>query len=308
MSKLNCAFESVMPATRHIPWWIVNAGLMFSAACALSACDNRNQTTEPTQVAARVNSQDISVHQIEAVLQSQPALLSQLGNQAADKVLHSLVEQELAAQAAKVANLDHSPKVLQSLELAKREVLARAYQDQLAARAVGPSSDEVDRYYESRPDLFAQRRRFTLQDTVVDVPADELKQLGARVQQMTKLDELEPALRDMGLRYSTRSQTRFAEELPIDLLPKIESLAAGHSVLIERSGGAEIFTLTYAESTPLGLMRARPIIRAFLLQERQRQLVEAGMKTLRDAAHIEYMNASKPATAEVTGASAASAP
>ena len=46
-------------------------------------------------------------------------------------VIETLVEQELAAQAARKAGLDGTPRVLQAMEIAKREVLARAYQDQL---------------------------------------------------------------------------------------------------------------------------------------------------------------------------------
>lgn len=291
---------TVATSARHRPMLVATLAIVS----VLAACSEQAQTNGPTQVAARVNGQDISVHQVETVLQEQPGLASRLGEQAADKVLHSLVEQELAAQAARAAQLDHSPKVLQSLELAKREVLARAYQDQLAARAVDPSSDEIDRYYESHPDLFAQRRRYTVQDTVVEVPTTRLPQLEARVQPMTKVDELEPALLDLGLRYSTRSQTRYAEELPRDLLPKIAALSLGHSVLMPRAGGAEIFTLTDSQPAPLRMMQARPVIRAFLLQERRREQVEAGMKVLRDKAHIDYM--SPPASSAQSGAAPAS--
>lgn len=290
--------------------------LSITLGCLLTACEDRDKAAEPTQVAARVNSQDISVHQVEAILQTQPGLAARLGDKAVEKVLNSLVEQELAAQAAKAADLDHSPKVLQALELAKREVLARAYQDQLAAKAVDPSSSEIDRYYETKPDLFAQRRRYTLQDTVVDVSGSQLEALQARVQQMTKLDELEPALRSMGLRYSTRAQMRFAEELPAAVLQKIAPVTVGHSVLMEREGGAEIFTMVYAESVPLSLAAARPTIKAFLLQERRRQLVEDGMKSLRDAAKIEYVakpmprntESAQPSAPSSAAASAASAP
>lgn len=304
MPTLNTLFATTLRPTRRRAWLLP----VIAVAGMLAACGERTQTNAPSQVAVRVNGQDISVHQVEAVLQGQPALASKLGDQAAEKVLHSLVEQELAAQAARSAHLDHSPKVLQALELAKREVLARAYQDQLAAAAVDPSSDEVDRYYESQPDLFAHRRRYTVQDTVVEVPATRLPQLEASVQPMTKVDELEPALLRLGLRYSTRSQTRYAEELPRELLPRIAVLSLGHSVLIPRDGGAEIFTLTDSEPAPLGMMQARPIIKAFLLQERRRQRVEAGMKTLRDQAHIDYINPAASSAAPVAVSSAPSAP
>lgn len=271
---------------------------------ALSGCDDREKSTEPTQVAARVNSQDISVHQVETVLQSQPGLAARLGNKAVERVLNSLIEQELAAQAAKSADLDHSPKVLQAIELAKREVLARAYQDKLAGSAVEPSSNEIDRYYETRPELFAQRRRYNLQDTVVEVGDDQRTELQTRVQRMNKPEDVEPALRSMGLRYSTRAQLRFAEELPSDLLTKITPQTTGHSVLIEREGGVEIFTLVSSEPAPLGLNMARPTIKAFFLQDRRKQLVQDGMKALRASARIEYVAKPMPAPDEPASSAA----
>lgn len=306
MLNLNHAFRPTSRWAQHTANVSAAVVLLISLGCLLTACEDHEKSAEPSQVAARVNSQDISVHQVEAVLQAQPGLVNRLGSKAVEKVLNSLIEQELAAQAAKASDLDHSPKVLQALELAKREVLARAYQDQLAARAVEPSSNEVDRYYDTKPDLFAQRRRFTLHDTVVDASASQLEALQARVQQMTQPDELEPALRSMGLRYSMRDQMRFAEELPAAVLQKIAPIATGHSVLVEREGGAEIFTLVSSESTPLSLTKARPIIKAFLMQERRRQRVEEGMKTLREAAKIEYVAKLMPAEPDASEPSAPS--
>lgn len=278
----------------------MQAGLASVVFIVLPACGERSKASDPTQVAVRVNSQDISIHQVQAVLASQPTLVNRLGDQATKRVLNSLVEEELAAQAAKKDGLDHSPQVLQALELAKREVLARAYQDQLAAKAVEPGSNDVDRYYESKPELFAQRRRYTLQDTMVELPAEQYEDLSKRTQQLTRLEDLEPMLRNSGFRYSTRSQTRFAEELPFSLLGKVVTLAPGQSVSVEREGGAEILTLVHSDSVPLSLATARPTIKAFLLQERRRELVERGMKVLRDSARVEYLampsKASEPHT------------
>lgn len=287
MLNLISALRPAIAGMRRASLFSLSAVLVIAAT--ISACDSRDKTAEPTQVAVRVNSQDISIHQVEAVLEGQPNLVARFGDQAPKRVLNSLVEQELAAQAAKSAGLDHSPQVLQALELAKREVLARAYQDKLAGKAVEPGSNEVDRYYESKPELFAQRKRYTLQDTVVEVPADQFADLSNRVRQLSKLEDVEPLLRNAGLRYSTRAQTRFAEELPTTLLAKIVPLAPGQSVAVERDGGAEIFTMVHSDSVPLSLATARPTIKAFLLQERRRELVEQGMKTLRDAAKVEYV-------------------
>lgn len=301
MLNLISALQSTVVHLRRTS--LFSASFVLALTAVISACDSRDKAAEPTQVAVRVNSQDISIHQVEAVLEGQPNLVTRFGDQAPKRVLNSLVEAELAAQAAKSAGLDHSPQVLQALELAKREVLARAYQDKLAGKAVEPGSNEVDRYYEGKPELFAQRKRYTLQDTVVEVPADQVADLSTRVRQLSKLEDVEPLLRNAGLHYSTRSQTRFAEELPTSLLAKVVPIAPGQSVVIERDGGAEIFTLIHSDSVPLSLATARPTIKAFLLQERRRELVEQGMKTLRDSAKVEYVTMPTKASEPVRASS-----
>ena len=280
-----------------------------TAVASLVACGgaDKPKSSEPTQVAARVNAQDISVHQLDTLLQSQPALASRYGAQAREKVLNSLIEQELAAQAAKRADLDHSPQVLQALELARREVLARAYQDQLAAKAVEPSSDEVDRFYDSRPELFAQRKRFTLQDVVVDLAGASAAPLRSRIAELTRPDDVEPALRSAGVRYTSRVHERFAEEIPAAVLTKIAGLTIGHSVWVDREGGAEIFSLKAAEPASLTLAEARPTIKAYLMQERRRRVVDEGMQSLRQAAKIEYVGEA-PRASSAPASAPASAP
>ncbi|RZI80086.1 MAG: hypothetical protein EOP38_23530, partial [Rubrivivax sp.] len=76
------------------------------ALVLLSACSRDNNASTDGQVVAQVNGSEISIHQVQAVLQRQPALSAQLGEAAAPKVLQNLVEQELAAQAAREQKLD----------------------------------------------------------------------------------------------------------------------------------------------------------------------------------------------------------
>ena len=69
---------------------------------------------------------------------------------------------QLAAQAL-ARHLDRAPAVLQALEAAKTEVLARAYLDELGRSQPEPSAVEVRQYYSAHPELFAERRVFTLE-------------------------------------------------------------------------------------------------------------------------------------------------
>ncbi len=59
-----------------------------------------------------------------------------------------MLDQELAAQGARKMGLDKEPRVVQAIEAARREVLARSYHDVLAEKTPLPASDDIDRYYD----------------------------------------------------------------------------------------------------------------------------------------------------------------
>jgi EpsD family peptidyl-prolyl cis-trans isomerase len=203
--------------------------------------------------------------------------------------LDSLVEQELAAQAARAAGLDHDPDVVQALQLAQREVLAKAYQDRLATKARGSTSDEVDRYYDTHPELFEQRRLYVIQETAVEAAPAESDAIGALVQGASGAGEVADRLRARSLRFETRQFVQAAESLPLGLLLPMAQLAQGQSIVMPQPDGVRIFTVLHVQLAPVDRRRAAEPIAAFLNAERRRRLVVDGMEDLRKAASVEYL-------------------
>jgi EpsD family peptidyl-prolyl cis-trans isomerase len=276
-------------------------------AAALVGCGNEAGGTADSQVAARINKSDISVHQIQAVMQRQPRLLADQPEAAAARVLDILVEQELAAQAAREQGLDRDPAIVQALEVSRREVLARAYQDQLAAKATGPTSEEIDRYYDSRPEVFAQRRLYTLKEFIVDATPQQVTRMQELARQARSGDELNAMLASAALRNRTRQFVQAAEDVPLAVLTPLSRLEAGQSLVLPHAQGARIFTIVHATLAPVDRRNAADAIASFLTTERKRALVAQAMKTLRDSATITYQGAfAKPAPAASAPAAGAS--
>ncbi|MDP0972048.1 SurA N-terminal domain-containing protein, partial [Klebsiella pneumoniae] len=73
-----------------------------------------------SQTAAKVNKEEITVHQINFVLQRQQGLKPEQAEEAGRQVLERLVDQELAVQKAQELKLDRDPRVVQQVEAAKR--------------------------------------------------------------------------------------------------------------------------------------------------------------------------------------------
>lgn len=299
-------FDETMqtPARRGAPLALATCLLLLLAACGKSD----PTTATPTQIAAKVNKDEISVHQVQQALQRQPRLAAAQPQTAAKRVLDALVEQELAAQAARSDGMETDPGVVQTLEAAKREVLARAYQERLAAKAVAASTDEVDRYYSSRPALFSERRLYTLQEFAMEASSDDAVRIQAAVSNAKSVEEIGASLRKAGLRFHTRQIAQAAEDLPTGVLESVAKLAVGQSVLMQQPGSGRIYTVLHSESAPVDRNLAKGVIEAFLLAERKRELVNQGMKTLRDKATIVYQGSFAAAASAPASGAALAAP
>lgn len=285
-----------------------SGGIAVGLSLLLAGCPGKEKPTDTSQIAAQVNDSEISVHQVSAALESQPGLAERLGEAGPKRVLDSLIDQELAAQEAKRNGLDTTPHVLQAMELAKREVLARAYQDQLAEKVVMPDSEAVDRYYEAHPELFAKRRQYTLQETLVRAPADKraaLAELRGKVEKQDSAEAINALVNESGLPHSSRNSMQWAEGLPMDLLPQLAYLKVGQSVVIDKSEGLLILTLLNAIEAPLTRSQAGNAIQAAMMASSRRELVQKGMEALRQKAKIQRMGpfASGAAAASSTPAS-----
>jgi EpsD family peptidyl-prolyl cis-trans isomerase len=274
------------------------------AALAMSACTPRDSASaDPSQVAVRVNGREISVPQLQHVMQ-QRGLSASPG--AAQRVAQSVVDQELAAQAAAKQGLDRDPRVIQAMEAARREVLAKAYADVLAEQAPLASSVEVDQFYERHPALFQQRRLFVLREISVAAEPNVLQSLQPRVDNAADPSAALDTVRDAGLRPTVRELTVSPEDVPLPLLERLGQMRDGQSLLVPQPGGARILTVLSSRPAPVSREAARQAIHAFLANERKGKAVSGGLKTLRDEAKIDYSPRFDPKASAPAAAASAS--
>ena len=104
------------------------------ASLVLAGCGDKKDKPA-SQVAAKVNKGEISVHQINYVLQRQPGLKQEQAEEASKTALEKLIDQELAVQRATEMKLDRDPRVVQAIEAARRDILARFYLEKVAEAA-----------------------------------------------------------------------------------------------------------------------------------------------------------------------------
>lgn len=271
---------------------------MMLGACSPQA----GASTE--QAAFRINGESVSEHQLELALPRAAIGEAEEQTQAAGRqAVSDLLQESLAAQAARKAGMDRDPRIVQMIEAAQREVLARAYEDRLAGTAVEPSSDEIDQFYEAHPAWFAQRRLMWLQEVTLPLQAARIDALKARLQTATTPDKTMEALRVEGVPLSARQFALQPEETPQPLLDSLATMRVGQSVVLPQEGGARVLTVLQTQSATISRAAAVKQIAAVIRGERRRLAVERGLTTLTLQAKIEYLGRSAQ-----WNAAAASAP
>jgi EpsD family peptidyl-prolyl cis-trans isomerase len=284
--------------------------LLLAASAVLLAGCGAKKDKAASQVAARVNKEEISVHQINFVLQQQRGLRPEQAEAAGRQVLERLVDQELAVQKAQELKLEREPRVLQQIEAARREIIARAYFEKSGEAAPKPSAEEIKKYYDDKPALFKERRIYTIQELAIEAKPEQIDALRAQLQSAKSITDFAESLKAKGMRFSANQAVRPAEQLPLNMLDGFAKMKDGQAVLTPTATGAQVIVLSGSRSEPVDEARAKPAIEQFLLNDAKRKVIEADMKAMRAAAKVEYVGkfAEGAASAPAGAAPEAAAP
>lgn len=259
-----------------------------AAAALLAACGG-DKGDKASQTAAKVNKEEITVHQINFVLQRQPGLKPEQAEAASRQVLERLIDQELAVQKAQEQKLDRDPRVVQQIEAAKREIIARAYVDRVGETVAKPSNEEIAKYYAEKPALFKERRIYSLQELQIEARPDQFDAIRARLSAAKSLTEFAEYLKSADLRFNGSQAVRTAEQLPLASVDSIARMKDGDSVVSATPNGLNVLFLVGSRSQPVDEVRARPAIEAFLLNQRKAEAVQKDLKALRETSKIDYV-------------------
>ena len=264
-------------------------GLTLVVVCVLALAGCGGGKNKATQSAAKVNKEEITVHQINYVLQQQRGVPPAQAASAAQQVLERLIDQELAVQTAKSKDIDRDPQVVQQLEAAKRDIIARAYIERVGSGASKPTPEEIKKYYNDKPALFKDRRIYTLQELRIEAKPEQVSELRAKLQESAAVADFAAVLKEKGYRFASNQLTLAAEQVPLGSLDSFASMKDGQSMLNTSPSGVQVVTMVSSRGQPLDETQASPAIEQFLLNERKRRIVEEDLKALRATAKIQYL-------------------
>jgi hypothetical protein len=121
------------------------------------------------------------------------------------------------------------------------------------------------------------------------------------------MEEIANWLKGKNIKFAAGSATRPAEQIPLELLPKIHPLKAGQGLILQGPQSITVMRLVGAQSVPVAEDVALPRIQQFLANQRASEAAKKEFKALKANAKITYMGEfadASPSTAEAAPASA----
>jgi EpsD family peptidyl-prolyl cis-trans isomerase len=277
---------------RHTPLRRVLLCTFFGLSLlGLSACGRKDAPKPSTQVAAQVGGEEISLHQINTALaqaNSRGATPEQLQVQSRT-ALEGLIDQQVAVAQALETKLDRDPEVISQLDAARRAVLANAYVKQFVSSLPAPDAQEGPKYYADHPELFSERRIYSVQEVVVPRSPEVLEQLNSMAAANRSVDEVAAWLKTRSISFKPINASRAAEQIPMDLLPRMHALKDGQKLVFTAPTAVTYLQLVASRTEPVTLALVMPRITQYLGTQRTVEATTAHIKALRAKTNVVYL-------------------
>jgi EpsD family peptidyl-prolyl cis-trans isomerase len=286
------------------------ASQLLSAVMAvvlLAGCTDKTGAGGASQVAAKVDGAEITLHQVNYVLSKAGNIPPEAIDMARKQVLDRLIEQELFAAKAIDEKLDRSPQTLLAIEQSRREILAAAYMDQVLASGKKLNQSDVSTYYYQNPELFAERKVYNIEEISFPIGSVAVDELKSQVAQGSNLEQLQAYLGQKNIDFKRNTGASPAEKLPLVHIKELHKAKDGQIFVLDNAGETSIVQILSTRSQPVSEAEVAPAIQQFLFNQYAADLHAKQLKPLKEQAKIEYLGVfadlAKPLSAEpVTGA------
>ena len=262
--------------------------ILLSTALIVAGCDRKAEG----QSVAIVNGEEITSSELngEIALANLPATLDKKA--ATSRILQAMVDRRLLAQQARTDGLDKSPEFISRQRRATEDLLL----NMLASRKLNttklPAAREIESFEASRPEVFAQREVWNIDQIQYATPTDP--ELNKKIIAINTLPELAAILDANDVRYAKTKARISSAVVPHAMYAKINALKPGEVFIVPAGQRTVANVIVTREAAPLADDAKRPIAVQALRQEQGVKAMEAQLKDLRAKAKIEYKAGFKP--------------
>ena len=255
----------------------------------LIGCGSDTDSAKNSQVVAKVNDTEVTVHQLNYELGLLGQGATQDSDKGAERALENLVSQQVVAQKAIAEKLDRDPQIMQALERARRQVLVQAYIKKITERDTTPLvKQEISEYYKQHPELFAKRQIYQIREILLDktLPIAEIQ---AKMKDSISLEALVSWLESKKVKMQSGVVVKPAEQLPLEMLSRLAQMSQGQVMAVETPANISLSILMATREQPLSEAQATQAIERFLVAQKRKKLAEAEIKRLRSEVKVELL-------------------
>lgn len=207
---------------------------LLASTLPLSACQKERDAAPSGQVVASVDGMEVTQRELAAEMDMTGGPASPEARSAA---LQTIVARKLLARQARKLKLNDSADYALLRQRADEAALETLLQRYLTRNLPDPTPEDAAHYVSANPDLFAQRKRFTV-DQIRIAHAPDPAFLD-RLKPLKTLDEIAALLGREGIGYQHGSGAIDALQSPPEMVAQILALPPGELFLLP-SGGATL--------------------------------------------------------------------
>ena len=255
--------------------------LMICMSFVAASCQKKAEG----QTVAIVNGEEITAAELNAEL-GEAAASAANQKDLRNAALQRLIDRKLVVQQAKNEDIDKSPEFLNRQRRANDELLVNMLVARQANASSLPTALEIQKFQASRPEMFANREIWTLEQLVYTVPKDA--GVKARIAAAKSLDEIAQLLSGSNTQFTRMTKKLDTAIFPHDIYTQIATVKPGEPFIAPGGDRAVASVITAREATPTTGDDARQLAVTGIRKDKVQNLIRDRVKTLRGSAKIEY--------------------
>ncbi|MBW8190586.1 EpsD family peptidyl-prolyl cis-trans isomerase [Neiella marina] len=240
-----------------------------------------------SQVIAKVNDSEISIHQLNSALSQAATVPPEELDDYQRNLLEQLVGKSLLVEKAVEIKLDRDPNVMRAIEDAKSTILAQAYVARLS-QSSRISNDDAQALYNAQPSVFANRKLYTYRQLEISIPESQAKNFRNQVVAAATLNELERWLEQQQLTFTAQDMANFSENIPLEQLDKMVAMEKDQVAIFKGKNTTTLVYLKESTPMPLSLAEAKPLLEKHWQKKNMEQLMHKELLRLKTQADIAY--------------------
>ena len=242
---------------------------------------------------AIVNGEEITAAELNAELSDAKIPPGMDKDQARNRVLQQMIDRRLVAQQAKKDGIDKSPDFLNRQRRVNEDLLINMFASRQVDTTRLPSDPEIARFQASRPEMFAKREQWNLDQLRFNMPTDPA--VRTKLEAAKSLDDVVKTLTDAGVTFDRQKNRLDTAIVPHDLYGRIVTAAPGEPFIVPVGNMVIASVITSREPAAITGDQARPIAVAAMRRTDAAKVMQERLTALRQAAKIDYKPGFAPA-------------